>query len=122
MYEKKTGFNNDTMIPDLAKVISCYAICRERFELEGQINIVENIERISEIELKSLSENPSLRDYCFARYVLSFANLVSWFMDFIREEFPEARLGDVKEYEKAFAAITEFVVSGRHIPPKEEVE
>ena len=49
MYEKKTGFNNDTMIPDLAKVISCYAICRERFELEGQINIVENIERISEI-------------------------------------------------------------------------
>lgn len=93
------------MIPDLAKVISCYAICRERFELEGQINIVENIERISEIELKSLSENPSLRDYCFARYVLSFANLVSWFMDFIREEFPEARLGDVKEYEKAFAQL-----------------
>ena len=29
---------------------------------------------------------------------------------------------DVKEYEKAFAAITEFVVSGRHIPSKEEVE
>lgn len=120
MYEKKTGFDNDTIIPDLAKVISCYAICRERFELEGQINIVENIERISEIELKSLSEIPSLRDYCFTQYVLSFANLVSWFMDFLCEEFPEARLRDVKEYEKALAAITEFVVSNRHTLSEEE--